>query len=67
MDKLHYFDDDKADATDLLLQMCIGQGYVPNTCLLAGRVVIEEVNLGRDPCGGCNGPRAKCYGRPRKS
>jgi hypothetical protein len=64
--KLHYFDHDKADNDDYFLQMAIAQGYVPNTCLLGGNVVFSEVNLGKDPCAGCNCPREKCHGRPRK-
>lgn len=64
--KIHYFDQDIADADDLLLQMAKGQGYVPATCLLGGRVVMAEVNCGRDACAGCEGPREKCHGRPRR-
>lgn len=64
--KLHYFDQDNADNSDILLQMAIGQGYVPSTCLLSGVVIMAEINGGKDPCAGCNGPREKCHGRPRQ-
>lgn len=63
----HYFDKPEGEPiTDLLLQMGKDQGYVPKTCLLGGIVVMAEVNAGKDPCAGCNGPREKCHGRPRK-
>jgi hypothetical protein len=61
---LHYFDQDAAPASDALLGMAKMQGYVPQTCLLGGFVVMAEVQDGRDPCKGCNGPRRKCKGRP---
>ena len=61
--RLHYFDQEKADEDDLMLQMAIQQGYVPTTCLLNGKVVMDEVFKGKDPCAGCNGPREKCRGR----
>ena len=64
--KLHYFDDSEADPNDMQLGMAKMQGYVPKTCLLGGAVVMDEVNNGRDPCAGCNGPREKCHGRPKK-
>lgn len=64
--KPHYFDQESADADDLLLDMAKRQGYVPVTCLLGGPIVMGEVNVGRDPCAGCNGPRVKCHGRPKR-
>lgn len=67
MIKLHYFDQDEADKGDILLGMAKMQGYVPETCLLGGATVMHEVREGRDPCAGCNGPRAKCGGRPKRS
>lgn len=63
--KLHYFNQDSADDSDWQLEMAIGQGYVPRTCLLSGPVVMSEINKGRDPCAGCASPRGKCNGRPR--
>ena len=63
--KLHYFDQDKADEGDFMLEMCISQGYVPKTCLLGGAIVWYEVGAGNDPCAGCNCERSKCKGRPR--
>lgn len=62
--KPHYFDDEKVDRDDALLQLCVQQGYVPPTCLLGGIVVWVEVKDGRDACAGCHGPREKCHGRP---
>lgn len=64
--KLHYFNQPTADPDDIQLLMAKGQGYVPQTCLLGGRLVMGEVNDGRDPCSGCEGPRETCKGRPRK-
>lgn len=66
MSKLHYFSQDIADFDDWQLGMAKQQGYVPQTCLLGGIVVMSEVNAGRDPCPGCAGPREKCHGRPPK-
>lgn len=65
--KFHYFEELQADSTDLLLKMAIGQGYVPTTCLLTGRVVMSEVQASRDPCAGCNGPRNRCHGRRKRT
>lgn len=64
--KLHYFDQEEADENDMLLGMCIAQGYVPETCLLGGATVWHEVKAGRDPCAGCVGPKQKCKGRLEK-
>lgn len=64
--KFHYFDQDKADDSDIQLKMAIQQGYVPSTCLLSGMVVMQATNQGFDACSGCNGPREKCHGRPKK-
>ncbi|KKL05280.1 hypothetical protein LCGC14_2607630 [marine sediment metagenome] len=60
---VHYFDKEKADPMDIQLKMCIRQGYVPATCLLAGAVVYSEVVRGNDPCAGCQCDRKKCEGR----
>ena len=65
MDKFHYFDQKTAPDTDALLGMAKMQGYVPNQCLLAGFVVMSEINLAKDPCAGCNGPRDVCKGRAK--
>ena len=40
--KLHYFDQDSADADDMMLGMAKMQGYVPAKCLLYGMDVIES-------------------------
>ena len=60
--KLHYFDQDQADADDMLLGMAKMQGYVKPNCLLGGQVVMDEINKGNNPCWGCEGPREKCHG-----
>jgi len=62
---LCYFDRDEAPSSDMLLGMSKMQGYVPDTCLLGGATVWNEVKQGRNPCAGCNGPREKCKGRPK--
>jgi len=61
--KPHYFDQETADDDDMLLNMAKGQGYVPQTCLLSGVLVMGIINDGKDPCIGCNCPREKCKGR----
>ena len=61
--KLHYFDQEKADDTDILLSIAKRQGYVPENCLLSGEVVMAEVNSRKSPCKGCEGPREKCKGK----
>jgi len=63
--KLHYFEQDNADADDIHLGIAKMQGYVPQTCLLGGTIVMDEINKGRNPCSGCNGPREKCNGKPK--
>ena len=62
--KLHYMEQDHADADDPMLKMAIRQGYVPQTCLLGGGTVMGETMQGRDPCAGCACDRQKCHGRP---
>lgn len=64
--KPHYFEQQTADNDDMLLTMAKMQGYVPKTCLLGGMVVMAEVQDGKSPCSGCNGPREKCHGKARK-
>jgi hypothetical protein len=64
--KPHYFEQPAADPDDMLLGMARMQGYVPQTCLLGGPVVMAEINAGRNPCWGCNGPREKCHGKPKE-
>jgi len=63
--KPHYFDQLISDEDDFFIKMAIGQGYVPDTCLLGGQIVMSEINLGKCPCAGCNGPREKCKGRAK--
>lgn len=63
--KPHYFEQDLADADDFLLGMAKQQGYVPETCLLNGIVVMAEIAEGQCPCWGCEGPREKCHGKPK--
>ena len=62
--KLHYFEEGVASPEDLQLAAAKQQGYVPTGCLLAGRVVMSEVNRGADPCAGCYCDRDVCHGRP---
>ena len=64
--KPHYFDQEKAATGDMQLSMAIVQGYVPTGCLLGGATVMSEVMLGNNPCWGCEGPREKCGGQPKK-
>ena len=64
--KPHYFEQTGADKDDIHLAMAKAQGYVPQTCLLCGIVVMDEVTRGEDACAGCTGPREKCQGRPSK-
>jgi hypothetical protein len=61
-----YFDQDKADPDDMQLGMAIMQGYVPKGCLLGGPIVMAEVADGRNPCWGCEGPRERCGGKPKR-
>lgn len=63
MQKLHYFEDEKADPNDHVLNMAISQGYVPKQCLLVGIIVMALTNEGKDPCEGCACDRNKCNGR----
>lgn len=65
--KMSYFDQEQADADDMLLGMAKMQGYVPKSCLLGGVIVMAEVSGGRNPCWGCEGPREKCGGKPKNS
>jgi len=44
---------DKKDSKDLLLEMCIKQGYVSKGCRLSGQMVFMLVNTGKNPCDGC--------------
>lgn len=52
-------------ATDHLLEMAKGQGYVPKDCILNGNIVMGLINDGKDPCVGCNADRLKCNGRDK--
>ncbi len=65
--KPHYFNQDKADQDDILLQMCISQGYVPKGCLLGGQATMGLTRGGRNPCVGCEGPREKCGGKKNEN
>lgn len=64
--KPNYFEQDKADADDVMLGMAKMQGYVPHGCLLGGVVVMAETQAGRSACWGCNGPRERCGGQPKR-
>lgn len=65
LEKVHYFDQEKADQKDMVLGMAIMQGYVPKDCLLGGATVMGLVFSGKNPCIGCEGPRKKCGGKPK--
>lgn len=65
--KPHYFSQKEADQDDIQLKMAIGQGYVPKTCLIGGSVAMAEVSAGRNPCWGCQGPRERCHGKPKRT
>ncbi len=60
MQKLHYFNGEQADPTDIFLKMAIGQGYVPETCLLSGQLVMALTKEGRDPRSEERSPRTLC-------
>lgn len=62
----HYFEQGVASPADHMLQQAIAKGSVPSGCLLGGHIVQGLVFAGDDPCAGCEGPRPKCGGRPRK-
>ena len=64
--KPNYFEQAEADKDDFQLGMAKMQGYVPQTCLLGGPLVMSEVGRGFSPCDGCNGPRDKCHGKPKR-
>jgi hypothetical protein len=61
--KASYFTQEKADDDDIHLLMAKNQGYVPQSCLLNGQIVILLVGEGKDPCVGCQCDRLKCKGR----
>lgn len=64
--KLHYFNQSEPDQNDWQLGVAKMQGYVPSTCLLGGATVMDEVNKGRSPCWGCEGPREICKGKAKR-
>ena len=51
---------------DMYKEMCIQQGYVPNTCTMDGQMCWLLVNSQGDPCKGCNEDRNKCKGRKNR-
>jgi hypothetical protein len=63
-----YFSEGKASPADAMLRQAIAQGIVPATCLLGGYKVRarHDLNPDADVCGSCDGPREKCFGRPRE-
>jgi len=52
--------------SDIMLEICIYQGYVPKDCKLDGQLVFLLTVKGEDPCAGCNISRDECGGRPKK-
>ena len=61
--KESYFDQEKADADDTALSICIAQDYVPKTCLLGGSIVMTLKMSALDPCRDCPCDRSNCGGR----
>ena len=45
---------------DMFKKMCIGQGYVPETCTMDGQLCWMLVNSQGDPCKDCNENRNIC-------
>lgn len=45
---------------DVMREMAIQRGYVPEGCELPGMLVMGLTNQGQDPCIGCNCDRDKC-------
>ena len=43
-----------------MLNMAKHQGYVTKDCTLHGVIVMSEVNVGKNPCKGCQLPRVDC-------
>jgi len=64
--KASYVNQGFVDDDDYDLKGAIDHDYVPSTCLLGGFIVMMEKVAGRDPCAGCNIPRDKCGGRPKR-
>ena len=56
---------DKQEKEDIMLKLCVNQGYVPPTCLLSGQLVFHITGGSGDPCKGCNHDREICKGRPK--
>jgi len=56
---------DNSANKDIMLELCIKQGYVPSTCKMNGQMVFLLVQK-EDPCAGCNMDRNVCKGRPKK-
>lgn len=61
--KTHYFNQEKPDDDDIMLQLVKQQGYVSSNCLLNGNHVMALINEQKDPCEGCQCDREKCKGR----
>ena len=47
-------------------EMCVKQGYVPQTCTMDDQLCWLLVKSQGDPCQGCNEDRNVCKGRPNK-
>jgi hypothetical protein len=50
---------------DVMKDLCVKQGYVPDTCTMAGMMVFLLIQK-EDPCAGCNEDRNICRGRNKK-
>ena len=53
----------KKQKKDTMLDICVEQGYVPETCQLDGQLVYMLTKENGDACKGCNIDRAVCKGR----
>lgn len=51
---------------DIMRDLCIKQGYVPQTCKLPGQMVFLLVKKQGNPCQGCNYDRNICKGRENR-
>lgn len=60
--KLHYFNQNEADADDVTLALMKDVGTVPPGCLLGGVTARAMVLNGNPPCDNCKGPRERCGG-----
>lgn len=53
IDMQKHKEDDQVKEDDMLREMCIKQGYVPEGCKLSGDMIFALINSGQNPCTGC--------------